>query len=398
MVRPLKLRYWFWVTKAFIKRHIILVILGIVGGVLITEAIMLLPKKNQRISIGIVGQYSTSNLPSEVVNKLGQGLTKIGPDGQPLPGLASSWSVSTDLTTYKFYLLPNLKWVDGSPVKADELGYNFKDAQTRSISNSVLEITLKESYTPFPIIVSRPLFKKEFTGTGPYILKGIKKNGNDVVELELVAQEGSGKPDLTYHMYPTEASALTAWKLGEVSEVNDLTAIPLLNWDAKLSAEIRRDRFVGLFFNTKDATVSDKSLRQAIAYGIKKKTPDAAERAIGPISPDSWAYNTNLKKYDYDKKHAKEILSKSAVNLKNLKLSLSTFPSLLSYAEALKNDLSEIGLEVDIKVISGMGDDFQMLLITQAIPPDPDQYSLWHSTQSTNITKVNKPRIDKLLR
>ena len=40
--------------------------------------------------------------------------------------------------------------------------------------------------------------------------------------------------------------------------------------------------------------------------------------------------------------------------------------------------------------------NFQALLITQKIPSDPDQYSLWHSTQSeTNISKFSSPRVDK---
>ena len=36
-------------------------------------------------------------------------------------------------------------------------------------------------------------------------------------------------------------------------------------------------------------------------------------------------------------------------------------------------------------------------MASQEIPADPDQYTLWHSTQSTNITGYNSPKIDKLL-
>jgi peptide/nickel transport system substrate-binding protein len=41
--------------------------------------------------------------------------------------------------------------------------------------------------------------------------------------------------------------------------------------------------------------------------------------------------------------------------------------------------------------------NFQALLIGQEIPPDPDQYQLWHSEQSTNFTKYKNTRIDALL-
>ena len=37
-------------------------------------------------------------------------------------------------------------------------------------------------------------------------------------------------------------------------------------------------------------------------------------------------------------------------------------------------------------------------MATVDIPKDPDQYSLWHSTQtSTNVSRLANPRIDKLL-
>ena len=43
-------------------------------------------------------------------------------------------------------------------------------------------------------------------------------------------------------------------------------------------------------------------------------------------------------------------------------------------------------------------DDNDTILTYGAITKDPDQYLFWHSTQTnTNITKLNNPRIDKLL-
>lgn len=374
-------------------------VLGILGGVVLAIAIAFLPAGHKRLTIGIVGQYTEDSLPSEILNELSEGLTRVGPDGQPLPGLASSWSVSSDFTTYKFYLLPNQKWVDGTPVRAEELNYHFKDALMRGISNTVVEVQLKESYTPFPVIVSRPLFKRDFVGVGPYRLAAIKTAGSQVTEVDLSAMEGTGKPDLAYHIYPTEASAITAWKLGEVGTVEDLSVVPLNGWKVKISTDVRKDRFVGLFFDTQDPVVSDKTIRQAIAYAIKDKVPEGAVRAYGPISPDSWAFNPNLKSYDYDLPHAKEMLAKVATNAASLKLTISTFPTLLPMAESIKNDLGGLGMSVDLRVVPGTPDNFQMLLATQAIPPDPDQYDLWHSTQppTSNITRLDKPRIDKLL-
>ena len=49
-------------------------------------------------------------------------------------------------------------------------------------------------------------------------------------------------------------------------------------------------------------------------------------------------------------------------------------------------------------MITSVPVDYDAFLATVDIPKDPDQYSLWHSTQATtNISKYKNPRIDKLL-
>ena len=51
-----------------------------------------------------------------------------------------------------------------------------------------------------------------------------------------------------------------------------------------------------------------------------------------------------------------------------------------------------------MKVESGVPDQYQAILVTQEIPSDPDQYTLWHSTQTqTNLSHYANPKIDKLL-
>ena len=56
----------------------------------------------------------------------------------------------------------------------------------------------------------------------------------------------------------------------------------------------------------------------------------------------------------------------------------------------------ELGLNAKLRVESGIPQNFQALLITQIIPQDPDQYQLWHSTQTlTNLSKYSSPRADK---
>ena len=70
----------------------------------------------------------------------------------------------------------------------------------------------------------------------------------------------------------------------------------------------------------------------------------------------------------------------------------------LPVASSIKEDWEEVGLSVNIKTETAVPQTFQALLAVNNITANPDQYGLWHSTQrATNLTKLNNPKIDKLL-
>ena len=88
----------------------------------------------------------------------------------------------------------------------------------------------------------------------------------------------------------------------------------------------------------------------------------------------------------------------SAEQKKDLDITLTTSPLLLAQAELIQKDWQMIGVKVNLQVISNVPTEYQALLAIYSISGDPDQYSLWHSTQTqTNITHYSNPRIDKLL-
>lgn len=123
-------------------------------------------------------------------------------------------------------------------------------------------------------------------------------------------------------------------------------------------------------------------------------------RAIGPISASSWAYNSQVKRYNYDPNKAKEIIDefKKNADVDEVLVDLTTPPILLPQAEIIAKDWESVGLKVNLQVFSGVPGEFQALLAIFDTPVDPDQYSVWHSTQTaTNITHYQNARIDKLL-
>lgn len=394
-------RYLVRLASTFFVRHRKGVLLGFSLGV---ATFLLLPMVNQisaerqkTQTIGLVGRYTLEDMPNEVLNLVSLGLTELRPDGTPKPGLAKDWTVENDGKQYTFHLQDNLAWQDKTPVKAEDINYNFKDAQISVIDEKTIRFTLKEPFSPFPVVVSRPVFKKGLVGTGSYRIRKITHSGNFVESVYLQTTK-KGQPDLFYRFYPTESVAKIGLKLGEVKTLKNIADKGgFEGWDKiKITPQIHFDQYLAIFFNTQIAPFSSKNFRQTLAYAIPKT--QGPERTLGPISPRSWAYSEDVKPYEYDLTKAKQFLAKELVKDKKIEITLSTAPYLLSEAETIAKAWETLGLKVNIGMIKDQPENTQALLAIQVIPPDPDQYTLWHSTQeASNITQFKSPRIDKLL-
>ncbi|MDW8348787.1 MAG: peptide ABC transporter substrate-binding protein [Verrucomicrobiae bacterium] len=78
-----------------------------------------------------------------IVHALFEGLTTRNGRGEIVPGVAQSWKISDDLLTYRFYLRPEARWSDGSPVTA----YQFHQAWERALRPSTASL-YAEMYYP----------------------------------------------------------------------------------------------------------------------------------------------------------------------------------------------------------------------------------------------------------
>ena len=68
-----------------------------------------------------------TNAADRDVNRLiFSGLIRFDSHGLPQPDLAESWGTSVDGTVYNFYLRPNARWHDGTPVTSDDVIYTIE--------------------------------------------------------------------------------------------------------------------------------------------------------------------------------------------------------------------------------------------------------------------------------
>jgi len=389
-----RFRLFLWFFRDFFKKYSRLVIISLIIGVFLfgftSRFSHFLPQLKKTKRIGIVGRYTTGSLPFWILEKISYGLTKKNPDGSPAPGLAQSWEIKEEGKIYLIQLQSGLIWQDKTPLKAKDILYDLENIEITSQDDYFLEFKLQEPFSPFLTLLNRPVFKKGLLGIGEYQVQAIEFSGDFIRSLKL-----EGKETLIFKFYPTETAAILGFKLGEIDELKNISNTAVFeNWpNIEIKSEIIDNQFVALFYNTKNPRFEDKTLRQALTYALPK--PEDESRALGPVNPHSWAYNSQVKPYDYNPVRAQELLKEAEV--KDLQIELITTFSQLSYAEKIKEAWQKINIETHIKIASTVPDDFQVLLASQEIPADPDQYTIWHSTQTGNLTDYNNPKVDKLL-
>lgn len=402
-------RLLYWLIKAYIKKWGKAILFYFFVGLLIFFFIRLtyhfvasrIPLGKKEL-IGMVGAHTLNNLPPSLLYEVSSGLTYVPDDGLPKPDIAKSWKIYNEGKAYVFYLSKDRKFSDGKEVTSDTINYNFLDAQVLKPNKDTIVFKLKESFAPFLVTVSRPIFKNGFQGVGEYEIKDLKLNGNFVGSITLSPVSDPYKTK-TYQFYPTLEALKTAYALGEVTTAKglldtsfDKTSFALFPNTFSVK-KTNYDRLVTLFYNTTDAVLSDKKVRSALSYAI----PDDfsyGKRAHSPISPKSFFYADFYDRRE-DLIHARLLLSESNTASKgaNVTLTIKVLPQYRKTADKIANNWKQIGITTKIEEVQSLPSVFQIFLGDFNVPRDPDQYSLWHSSQDNNITNYKNLRIDKFL-
>lgn len=392
-------RRYYWLTQVFIKKHasIILkstgIILTILTGIIIFARYLPTPKET--VKIGRIGKYTLSTIPQDIESQIGEGLVTVGENGEITGALASSWKIEEDGKRYTFTLNPDKVWHDGTTLKSDDVTYNFTDVEVTRGDGTIV-YSLKEPFAPFMQAMTKPVLKNDTLGTKETRIADYHLvSGNTLQTLTLETSNAR----IIYKFYPTENSALTAYKLGEVNMLDTLSTIPqdLARDQSSTIISQDGDKIAALFINNSDTLLSSKTTRQGLAYAIPEKSFGKV-RALSPISRSSWAYNDLVKDYEYDESRAKTLFTQDVKNPGEVKIELKTMLPYLDVAESIASSWRQVlGIMVDVKVVSSVSSDYQIILADFTPPKDPDQYTLWHSTQATNFTKYSNLKVDKLL-
>ena len=393
------LRRTYWVVQEFSRRHhkvVTRTITAVIAlSLLVAVFIRYIPTPRKHLRIGLVGKFTQESLPLEIRSLISAGLVTINSEGDPEPALASDWKIEEDGKRYIFALDSSLRWHGGAKIIGEDLAYNFHDVEVTTTDDSIT-FDLQDPFAPFFHAVARPVMKDGELGVGEYTLAKTNVYSGILQSVVLVSETTKR----TYKFYPTENSAITAFQLGEVDLLTGLSYIPdSLSSDPAITIENNTldSKIAVIFLNNNDNTLLGKPTRQALAYAVEDKTFDH-DRATSPISEDSWAYNPLVKKYEFDLERAQSLLKQDFPEPSEVVIELKTMLQYLDQAEAIADNWrNNLGIQVDVKVVTSITSDYQAFPADYAPPKDPDQYTVWHSTQATNFTHFNNLKVDKLL-
>ncbi|PYM18389.1 MAG: peptide-binding protein [Candidatus Rokuibacteriota bacterium] len=273
-------------------------------------------------------------------------------------------------------------------------------------------------------------------GTGPYRFKEMK-SGEKVV---VVANPDyfKGRPPISrivYRIIPSQATIFLELKAKGV-DVAALTALQYKRQTEYPAFEkaYNKYRYAGagytyFGFNLKDKRFADRRVRRAFAHAINKQelldgvVLGLGRRATGPFRPGTWADNPEVKGVPYDPKRAQALLAEAGWRERNADGLLVkdgvpfTFELLTNQgnderkkiAEIIQASLREVGVGVDIRVLEWAAllkehikkRNFDSIVLGWGTGADPDQYVVWHSSQSgpddLNHISYANPEVDALL-
>jgi len=434
------------------------------------------PAYGDALVVGSIGEpsnlipmLSSDSASSDVSGLIYNGLVKYDTDLSVIGDLAESWDISKDGLVITFHLRKGVKWTDGVEFTADDVmfGYqtiisektptayseDFKQVKKAEVLNQyTFRVTYEKPFAPaltswgnLVVLPKHLLEGKDITksplardpvGMGPFKL--VKWVSGQELDLDSNYAYFEGRPYINRYIYkiiPDTATMFLELRTGGV----DMMGLTPMQYTKQTNSEFFSDNFqkfrypsfayTYLGFNLKHPFFKDRRVRQAIAYAIDKQEIldvvlfGLGDVSTGPYVPNTWPYNANVKRYDYNPEKAKELLGEAGwktggdgilhdkdgrpfdftilTNIGN-RLRMNT-------ATIIQWRLAKVGIKVHIRVLEWSTfinefidkKRFEAVILGWSIGLDPDQYDIWYSAKTKekelNFVSYNNPEVDMLL-
>jgi peptide/nickel transport system substrate-binding protein len=331
-----------------------------------------------------------------VIDMAYSGLTRIGPDSQPMPDLAESWEASPDATEFTFNLRQGVNFHDGTPATASDVIATYEailnpdiPASAASVLNMIETVTaiddltvkfkLKTPFADFPTstahanarILSEEALAGDLTkldtvvnGTGPFKME----NYDSARVTRLVRNDDyfiEGKPYLDaveMHLFPDLAAETTNFLSGDIdvmllvqqADYERISSAPNVN-----ALRVPSGRYVNVVMRFDQPPFDDLKVREALAYSIDRQLlVDLVLEGLGRPAHDNilspeFKFRIDTPEKAYDPEKAKKLLAEAGYpNGLKLNLVASNRPAIRAQvAIAIKQMALSAGFDINVETM-----------------------------------------------
>jgi len=380
------------------------------------------PKSGGEYIEGIVGQplyinpliAQTSEADSDLAQLIYSGLFKYDKDGNVVPDLAESYSVSDDQKEYTIILKKNVTWHDGKSLTAQDVFFTYNILQDSAYKSPLrqslagVSVSVQDDYTmvfslnnPYvgfldnltigilPKHIWEDIAPEKFAlaeynlhpiGSGPYMFSDLQKDADgNILTLKLVAFKNyyDGVPyisNMTFNFYPDDNTLIDAYNKKEVQGIASIPPQNVKDIKNIKSTNINQlviPRYFAVFFNQKKSIVlADDNVRKALNFGVDRQglinnvlygeglaleSPFFPQMAgyvdEGGMQADVAGANKVLDDAGWTINSNDNVREKNGTKLE-FEMVTTDWPEFVQTANVLKAQWAKIGAIVDVKVLS----------------------------------------------
>lgn len=320
----------------------------------------------------------------EVMFNVFEGLVKPTPDGDLIPAVAEKYEISEDQLTYTFTIRDGIKFHNGSPVTAEDVGEslarcinggdgvlavealsnieNMETADSRTIS-----ITLREPNGEFLSYLTAAILPADYDrqdtmpiGTGPF--KFVSRAAQDNIVLERFDDywgEAAYLDKVTFKIIENADSILMSLQSGAVDLFAHLTSTQVAQLGDDFNVEEGTMNLVqAMYLNNAEAPFDDVRVRQALCYAVdRQQILDLAFDGYGSLIGSSMYpafgkyFDDSLTNYyPHDAEKAKALLAEAGYpDGFSMTITVpSNYQPHMDTAQVIVEQLKEVGVRAEI--------------------------------------------------
>lgn len=444
-----------------------------------------------------------SDVDSDITSLVYSSLFRRGEKAQLVNDLAESYQISSDGKSYTIKIKSGVVWHNGGSLTVDDIIFTFEaiknpryqsplrasfvGVEIEKVDDQTIKFNLTEPYAAFLDLLTFGILPQESwqqiepasaslaelnlkpIGSGMYKFKSLVKDKSGNIRTYTLARNANYYGQVPYldsvsfKLFGNLAESISALNTNLISGISYLpeqSKSDVIAQDSLNFYRLNLPKISAIFFNSKASlALMDKRVRQALAYAIDKNKIVSVVMAgnarviDSPVLPESFAYNNNARKYNFDIATSSQILKAAGWQIAEIKNEdlVKAKEDLASKDEAVKKAaqakidmgaglwlmkdnnyltlelttvdnpeysqtaslIADFWLKINVKTKINLVPanqvqteviktrNFAALFYSEFIGADPDPYALWHSSQigqsGLNLADYSNKEVDKLL-